>query len=316
MTITAAPAGLAETKQVTRATGAAGDFGEIARRGLWGVGERIVQRVGIGKNERVLDVACGTGNAAIRAAQAGGQVVGLDLTTELLETGRRLAAKASVSVEWVKGDAEAIPYPDNSFDVVLSTFGCMFAPRHQIAAAELARVLRPGGRLGLCNWTPEGSQRHFFRALDAYLPTPDFAQPPLLWGREDHVRELFTGSGVQLEFDRDTAIDSEPFETGRDAVDFLTSNFGPLMMLRGRLEARGVWGAVREKLEALYNGHEPSDYLVVLGRKDEDKWGSMRTESSRESSTPLEASSRPNRCVAGSARVSRETSSKSASARG
>src|SRR5207244_5350761 len=130
-------AGLAEFKQFTRATWAAGDFAEIARRGLWGVGERIVQRVGIGKNERVLDVACGTGNAAIRAAQAGGQVVGLDLTPELFETGRRLAAEASVSVEWVEGDAEAIPYPDNSFDVVLSTFGCMFAPRHQVAAAEL-----------------------------------------------------------------------------------------------------------------------------------------------------------------------------------
>lgn len=210
---------------------------------------------------------CNAGNAAIRAAQAGGQVVGLDLTPELLETGRRLAAEASVSVEWVEGDAEAIPYPDNSFDVVLSTFGCMFAPRHQVAAAELARVLRPGGRLGLCNWTPEGSQGRLFRALGAYLPTPDFAQPPLLWGREDHVRELFTGSGVQLEFDRDTAIESEPFETGRDAVDFLASNFGPLMMLRGRLEAQGVWGAVREKLEALYNGHEPGEYLVVLGRK-------------------------------------------------
>ena len=132
MTISAEPAGLAETKQFTRATWAAGDFGEIARRGLWEVGKRIVQSVGIGKNERVLDVACGTGNAAIRAAQAGGQVVGLDLTPELFETGRRLAAEANVNVEWVEGDAEAIPYPDNSFDVVLSTFGSMFAPRHRV----------------------------------------------------------------------------------------------------------------------------------------------------------------------------------------
>jgi len=185
-----------------------------------------------------------------------------------LAAGRRLAAEASVNVDWVEGDAEAIPYPDDSFDVVLSTFGCMFAPRHQVAAAELARVLRPGGRLGLCNWTPEGSQGHFFRALGAYLPPPpDFAQPPLLWGREDHVRELFAGSGVQLEFERDTAIEAEPFATGRDAVDFIASNFGPLMMLRGRLEAQGVWGEVREKLEALYERHDPAEYLVVLGRK-------------------------------------------------
>src|SRR6185503_10601427 len=147
------------------ATWAAGDFAEVARRGLWGVGQRIVQRVGIGRNERVLDVACGTGNAAIRAAQAGGRVVGLDLTPELFETGRRLAAGASVSVEWVEGDAEAIPYPDNSFDVVLSTFGCMFAPRHQVAAAELARVLRPGGRLCVTTWTPEGTMGQLFKTL-------------------------------------------------------------------------------------------------------------------------------------------------------
>jgi SAM-dependent methyltransferase len=267
-TITTDPAGLAELKQFTRATWAAGGFGEIARRGLWRVGELIVQRVGIGKNERVLDVACGTGNAAIRAAQAGGQVVGLDLTPELFETCRRLAAEAGVSVEWVEGDAEAIPYEDNSFDVVLSTFGCMFAPRHRVTATELARVLRPGGRLGLCNWTPQGSQGHFFRALGAYLPPPpDFAQSPLLWGTQDHVSELFAGRGVQLEFERDTAIETEPFETGRDAVDFLASNFGPLMMLRGRLEAQGVWGEVREKLEALYDRHDPAEFLVVLGRK-------------------------------------------------
>jgi SAM-dependent methyltransferase len=267
MTIANDP-GLAQMKQLTRATWAAGNFGEVARRGLWGVGERIVQRVGVGKNERVLDVACGTGNAAIRAAQAGGHVVGLDLTPELFETGRRLAAEAGVSVDWVEGDAEAIPYDDNSFDVVLSTFGCMFAPRHRVAAAELARVLRPGGRLGLCNWTPEGSQGHFFRALGAYLPPlPDFAQPPLLWGTEDHVRELFAGCGVQLEFERDTAVESEPFATGREAIDFSASNFGPLMMLRGRLEAQGIWGEVREKLEALYDRHEPGEYLIVLGRK-------------------------------------------------
>jgi SAM-dependent methyltransferase len=192
-------------------------------------------------------------------------------TPELFETGRRLAAEAGVSVEWVEGDAEAIPYADNSFDVVLSTFGCMFAPRYQVTAAELARVLRPGGRLGLCNWTPEGSQGHFFRALGAYLPPPpNFAQPPLLWGREDHVRELFAGTGLRVEFERDTAIEAEPVASGRDAVDFIASNFGPLMMLLGRLEAQGIWSEVREKLEALYERREPAEYLVVLGRREEN----------------------------------------------
>jgi len=261
-------AGLAEFKQFTRATWAAGIFPEIARRGLWGVGERIVQRVGIGKHDRVLDVACCTGNAAIRAAQAGGEVVGLDLTPELFEAGRRLASQAGVSVEWVEGDAEAIPYEINSFDVVLSTFGCMFAPRHRVTAMERARVLRPGGRLGLCNWTPEGSQGEFFRALGAYMPPmPDFAQPALLWGTPDHVREVFAGTGMQLEFDRDTAVEDEPLDSGHDAIESTASNFGPLIMLRGRLEAQGVWGDVRQKLENLYDRRTPGEYLVVLGRK-------------------------------------------------
>jgi SAM-dependent methyltransferase len=260
------PPGLAELKQRTRATWAAGDYPEVAKRGLWEVGERLVQRVGIGKNEQVLDVACGTGNAAIRAAQAGGQVVGLDLTPEFFEAGRRLAGEVGVGIDWVEGDAEALPYEDESFDVVLSAFGCMFAPRHQVTAAELTRVLRPGGRLGLCNWTPEGIQGDFFRALGAYLPPPpSFAQPPLLWGSEDHVRGLFAGTGVQLEFDRDT-VEGEPFETGYDAVDILAANFGPLMMLRGLLESKGGWADLREQLATIYGRHEPGEYPVVLGR--------------------------------------------------
>ena len=242
---------------------------EVARRGLWEVGERIVQRVGIGTDERVLDVACGTGNAAIRAAQAGGRVVGLDLTPELLTVGQRLADEAGVSVEWVEGDAEALPYQDGHFDVVLSTFGCMFAPRHEVAAAEISRVLRPGGRLGVCSWTPEGSQGEFFRAVGAHLPpAPSFAQPPLLWGSEEHVRGLFAGSGIVLEFDRDT-VEGERFPTGREAVDFMAANFGPLMMLRGMLEARGEWPALCDELAELYDRQQASEYLVVLGRKDD-----------------------------------------------
>jgi len=136
---------LAKLKQGARAMWAAGDYQAIAERQLWEVGARIVQRIDVKPGEAVLDVACGTGNAAIRAAQAGGLVVGVDLTPELLETGRRLAAAAGVEIELLRGDAEELPFDDASFDVVLSTFGCMFAPRHAVAAGELARVLRPGG---------------------------------------------------------------------------------------------------------------------------------------------------------------------------
>src|SRR5262249_16700184 len=135
---------------------AAGDYPAIAKRQLWPVGERIVARAGVAPGDDVLDVACGTGNAAIRAAQAGGRVVGVDLTPELFVAGRKLAADADVEIDWLEGDAEDLPVDDESFDVVVSVFGCMFAPRHQVAADELVRALRAGGRVCVSAWTPEG----------------------------------------------------------------------------------------------------------------------------------------------------------------
>jgi SAM-dependent methyltransferase len=264
---THAPPGLDEFKRGTRAMWAAGDFPEIAKRTLWEVGERLVRRVGVGRGEEVLDVACGTGNVALRAAQAGGRVVGLDLTPELLDAGRVLAAEAGVEVEWVEGDAESLPYEPATFDVVLSTFGCMFAPRHETAADELARVLRPGGRLGICSWTPEGIQGELFGLLGRYgPPPPPFAQPPLLWGSEDHVRELFAGTGVHLEFARETVL-GEQFATGEEAVEFASTNFGPLMMLRSSLEATGAWADLSQQLAHHLGRNEPAEYLITTGRK-------------------------------------------------
>ena len=189
---------LVKQKRAARAMWAAGDFPEVAQRELWPLGERIVERLGIRPGERVLDVACGTGNAAIRAAEAGGRVTGLDLTPELFEAGRRLAAEAGVEVEWVEGDAEALPFGDESFDVVVSTLGVMFAPRHEVAARELVRVLRPGGRLALLNWAEDSVIARSFRATGRFLPPPpDFASPPWLWGSEDHLRSLFADSGIE-----------------------------------------------------------------------------------------------------------------------
>ncbi len=265
MTTVAQP-GLAEMKQRTRVAWAAGDYAEIARTQLWEVGPRLVRRVGIGAGEDVLDVACGTGNAAIRAAEAGGRVVGVDLTPELFDAGRRQAAEAGVEIEWVEGDAEELPFEDGSFDVVLSTFGCMFAPRHEVAAAELARVLRPGGRLGVCAWTPEGLQGEFFRTLGSCMPPPpDFAQPPLLWGNEQHVREIFAGTGVRLEFDRDSL--AMPFSSGAEAVDFGVRNFGPLIVMRDKLESEGSWSGLLDSMAAIYDRDQPAEYLIALGRK-------------------------------------------------
>ncbi|MFF0271055.1 class I SAM-dependent methyltransferase [Kribbella sp. NPDC004536] len=261
--------GLAELKQHARASWAAGDFPAVAKMQLWDVGERLVRRVGIGRGEDVLDVACGTGNAALRAAAAGGKVVGVDLTPELFPAGRALAAEAGVEVEWVEGDAEELPWADESFDVVLSTFGVMFTPRHAVAARELVRVLRPGGRFGCTSWTPEGLQGTFFRMLGSYAPpAPPFVQPPLLWGDESHVRELFAGAGVTLEFARET-VPLAPFDSPEEAVDWTATYFGPLMMLRGMLEQRGEWDALRSKLVSIYVSGAPAEYLVVQGTRDE-----------------------------------------------
>ena len=256
---------LARLKQGARATWAAGDFPAIAERQLWEVGPRVVEAADVHPGDAVLDVACGTGNAALRAAQAGGDVVGLDLTPELFDAGRKLATELHVAVDWVQGDAEDLPFEDESFDVVLSTFGCMFAPRHQVTAHELARVLRPGGRLAVASWTPDGGMGAFFRMVGPYLPPPSpLAQPPALWGSEEHVEQLFEGSGIELEFERDVAS-APPFESSDDAVEFITSKFGPMIMVKQMTEASGRWAELRTELAALYERDLPAEYLLTLG---------------------------------------------------
>jgi SAM-dependent methyltransferase len=269
MTSTQTVPGLVEAKQHARATWAAGDFPDVARRTLWPVGERLVRRVGIGRDEAVLDVACGTGNAAIRAAQAGGRTTGLDLTPELFVAGRDEAKRAGVEVDWVEGDAEDLPFRGETFDVVLSTFGVMFAPRHRVAAAELVRVLRPGGRLGICSWTPTGITGRMFQALGAFAPPPPpFAEFPLSWGDEEHVRGLFDGSGLVLEFATES-VPFAPFPSAEAAVAWNEENFGPTIMLRAFLEPQGRWESCREVLLDLYDPAGSAEYLVVTGRKPE-----------------------------------------------
>ena len=262
-------AGLRRMKGGTRAAWASGEYALIARRNIWDVGNRIVRAVGVRPGEDVLDVACGTGNAAIRAAAAGARVVGVDLTPELFAVSRSEAAAAGVEVEWVEGDAEALPFPDESFDVVVSVFGCMFAPRHRIAAGEIARVLRPGGRLGICSWRPEGSVGRTFRVVSGYMPPPPaFAQEPaILWGSEEHVRELFDGSGITLEFEPDQ-VTFPAFDSAEAEVDFYTAKLGPALMVRRMTEADGRWPSLHDELVALHEpGGEVADYLRVLGTK-------------------------------------------------
>ena len=259
---------LERLKRSARAAWADGEYAQIARRNVWPVGERIVRAVDVRPGEQTLDVACGTGNAAIRAAATGARVVGVDLTPELLGTARVEAERAGVEVEWVEGDAEALPFPDASFDVVLSVFGCMFAPRHEVAAREIARVLRPGGRIGICAWTPDGSLGRMFRVVAGYLPpAPDFALPPILWGSEDHVRALFDGSAIALQFERHEAR-FPAFASADEEVEFYSTKLGPAAAARRRTESEGRWEALRADLAALHNpSGEVAEYLQILGTK-------------------------------------------------
>jgi ubiquinone/menaquinone biosynthesis C-methylase UbiE len=190
-----------EFKAGQRATWAQGDYHEFARRSLWGFGQELVDACGIGPGQRVLDVGAGSGNVAIRAAQAGAEVVASDLTPENFEAGRREAAAHGVRLEWVEADAEALPFGDGEFDVVTSAFGAVFAPDQQVVADELVRVCRPGGTIGLTAPTLPEENARYGRML-ADLPSMFGGVSPLRWGDEEHVTRLFGERVESLEMSR------------------------------------------------------------------------------------------------------------------
>jgi SAM-dependent methyltransferase len=264
-----------ELKQVHRATWAAGDYAAIAEVVNDAPPRDLLRRIDVGPGQDVLDVATGTGNIAIPAAAAGANVVGLDLAPELLATARRRAEEEGVDVEWVEGDAEDLPFDDESFDLVLSAFGVQFAPRHEITARELARVCRAGGTIGLVNWTPEGQVGELFKVLAGYLPPlPDYASPPPRWGDEEHVRRLFADTRVELEFAR--GHNPWRFDSPEHYVVFMETHYGPLVKARARLTDEGRWDACRDEILAMVRRrNEVSDggllmqaeYLVAIGRK-------------------------------------------------
>jgi SAM-dependent methyltransferase len=262
-----------DLKRRHRRSWEAGDYGTFAER-VVAMADRLVEMVGIGPGMEVLDVATGTGNVAIRAAARGAGVIGLDLTPKLLEEAERRAADAGVEVEWVEGDAEELPFEDGRFDGVLSTFGVMLAPRHEVAAAELVRVCRPGGVIGLCNPTPEGWAGQFIALLAASLPPqPSITAPPPLWGTEAHVERLLGPAGIKLEFERQTMV--LPFSSVDEGVRFFETNFGPLELAKRRLAPEGRWerlrASVAELMDSFNEGSEdlrlPIEYLVAVGHK-------------------------------------------------
>jgi ubiquinone/menaquinone biosynthesis C-methylase UbiE len=264
---------LSDAKQRARTTWAAGDYPYIAQF-IAEMGETTVDRVGVKEGEEVLDVACGAGNATIPAAQRGARVTGLDLTPELLEAGRRNAAEARVEVDWVEGDAEQLPFEDESFDVVLSTVGVMFAPDHKAAAREIARVLRPGGRISIASWKPDGSIGRFFGTTASHMPPPpEGFQPPPLWGTEEHVSELFKGTGISPTFEE--AAVTFTYESADEAIERFENNFGPVIIAKRTLEPEGKWEALRADLKAHFAAEIAAggargyrgEYLLTLGTK-------------------------------------------------
>jgi ubiquinone/menaquinone biosynthesis C-methylase UbiE len=181
-----------DLKARQRAMWALGDYHKFATQAIWGFGAELVAACGISAGQRVLDVAAGTGNVAIRAAEAGARVVASDLTPENFEAGRREARARGVELDWVEADAEALPFGDGEFDVVTSAVGVIFAPHHQTVADELLRVCRPGGTIGLITLVPSGIAVDFLTIMERYWPSGVLTSiSPLLWGREDYVRELF-----------------------------------------------------------------------------------------------------------------------------
>ncbi len=264
-----------DLKRVHRGTWAAGDYASVADRITEPVAPLVVERAGITAGQDVLDVATGTGNAALHAAAAGAHATGLDLTPELFDTARSRAAAMGVEVEWVEGDAEQLPFGDASFDRVTSVFGVQFAPRHEVAAAELARVCRPGGMIVLANWTPQGAIGNLFKVLGGYMPKPPpYASPPPLWGSEEHVAALFAGTGVELETTRlTTPLD---FDSADDYVSFMETQYGPTLKARERLSGEGTWDACRAEIVEMMDGRNeasgntlsvPAEYLLLIGRK-------------------------------------------------
>jgi SAM-dependent methyltransferase len=210
-----------------RAMWALGDYPALAADIVAGLGPVLVQACHVGPGDRVLDVAAGSGNAAIPAARAGASVVACDLTPEMLAAGQREAARLGVNLRWQPGDAENLPFGDGEFDTVLSCLGVMFAPHHQASADELIRVCRPGGTIGLLNWTPEGFIGQLFATMRPYAPPPPpGAQPPPLWGREDHVRSLI-GDQVTDVRARRQSVRVSLFGQPEDFRDYFKARYGP-----------------------------------------------------------------------------------------
>jgi ubiquinone/menaquinone biosynthesis C-methylase UbiE len=249
-------------RQVQQKTWSEGDFAMVAGI-VEMVAEELAEALDIVPDERVLDVACGSGNGALAAARrAWGNTIGIDFVPALLERGRERAAAERLDVEFVEGDAAELPFEDGEFDVVISIFGAMFAPEHEKTAAELLRVCKPGGRIGMANWVPDGGVGKMFMTIAKHAPPPPGIESPLLWGTEDHLVELF-GDGVsELRVERRASRQS--FRSADHFLDFFRTYFGPTKVAYERVGTDGEEALTADLRAYLDEANTAGDRALVL----------------------------------------------------
>ena len=262
-------------KKKLKATWTAGDFGEIAKA-YEKDAEDFVARLALRPGERVLDVACGTGNTALPAARAGAETVGVEIAWNLLEKARRRAESENLDCRFEEGDAEDLPYEDAGFETVVSMFGAMFAPRPERVAAELLRVARPGGRIVMANWTPDGFIGQMFKITARHVAPPPNMASPLMWGDEATVRERFGAAVSEWRFERRFIAFEFPFPPA-SVVEHFRKFYGPTQKAFDALEAdREKQDALRRELENHWRGSNlaagdatrvESEYLEIVAHR-------------------------------------------------
>jgi len=261
---------LSAIKERQRFIWASGDYSVIAAR-IVPIAERLVESANLRAGDTVLDVATGTGNAAIAPARCGCSVAGIDYVEALLERGRERAAAERLSARFIEGDAEHLPFPHASFDAVLSCVGVMFTPDHEQAAAELVRVCRPGGTIALANWTPSGFVGAMFRTVAAHVPPPAGLRPPGLWGTEEHLERLVGHAVQELRFRRREFVFR--FRSPAEFVEGFRHYYGPVRKAFDVLDQTGR-EQLHEDLASLAVRHDresgptialPSEYLEAVG---------------------------------------------------
>jgi len=240
--------GIEQLKRGMQATWMAGDFGQIAKYSEKGA-EEFVGRLNIRPECKVLDVACGTGNLAIPAARLGAKVVGVDIAPNLLEQARQRASAERLNATFEEGDAERLAAKNGEFDLVMTMFGAMFAPRPEQVASELIRVCRPGGTIAMANWTREGFVGKTFALGARFVPPPVGVPSPLLWGDEATVRQRLGGGASEVRTTRRHLILDYPFSS-KKLVQFFRDYFGPTQMTFSRLDTNGQqeYAAAGERL--------------------------------------------------------------------